>query len=298
MDPLSIAASVAGLIALVGKVAEVSRGIYTSVQKQPQLLARLTSELETFHAVLVELRCYLRDDEDGDQGALKGVSVGCKETMTSLDRHLTSLHEMFTMGRLDRLLSRSRFLELMSDIETATGSLHTYKQSLTIALQLRILKKQPRGIIEMNDACMFEDLAETYQQLKQQKLPRPVEQYIDINEELIELETSVHTPTEQPMMEDVDKIRSFGSFEDWLSSFGPESQALAANQAEDKTDTPHSMDMMPWSSKSTIRIRVRSPAREHVGDNGSIQMPDVDETMELKMTDFVHDAIDNLHQRG
>jgi len=139
MDPLSIAASVAGLIALVGKVAEVSRELYLSVQKGPQLLARLTDELDTFHAVLVELRCHLRDEGDVDRDALRSVSVSCDETVQSLEQQLNSLREMFTKGRLTRLLSRSRFTELMSDIEVATGRLYAYKQSLTVALQLRVL---------------------------------------------------------------------------------------------------------------------------------------------------------------
>ncbi|KAH7110760.1 hypothetical protein EDB81DRAFT_831581 [Dactylonectria macrodidyma] len=325
MDPLSIAASVAGLIALVGKVAEVSRELYLSVQKGPQLLARLTDELDTFHAVLVELRYHLQDEGDGDRDALRSVSVSCDETVQSLEQQLNSLREMFTKGRLTRLLSRSRFTELMSDIEAATGRLYAYKQSLTVALQLRVLKQQATGY--SRTAETLDALTKTCQQLRALSLPGPVEQYIGVSETIIEKRRNdtpwgrsrvfydydapadadpeaVHGPTSQghgdAKTDDVDKIKSFGSFEDWLDSFSPSSEAPATDAAAcaDVADALRDHGVKkPLSSKSSIRVRVTTFA----GDNGagnSSSAAEVDETIELKMTDYIHEALDALHQRG
>lgn len=140
MDPLSIAASVAGLIALVGKVAEISRELYASVQKKPQLLKRLADELDTFQVVLVELRCLLANGRKADdQDALKRVSSSCEQTMRSLQHHLATLRDMFSKGPLTRLLSRSKFVEVMSEMATMTDDLAAYKLTLNIALQLRVL---------------------------------------------------------------------------------------------------------------------------------------------------------------
>ncbi|KAL3952916.1 hypothetical protein ACCO45_012859 [Purpureocillium lilacinum] len=329
MDPLSIAASVAGLIALVGKVAEVSRELYLSVQKGPQLLARLTDELDTFHAVLVELRCHLRDEGDVDRDALRSVSVSCDETVQSLEQQLNSLREMFTKGRLTRLLSRSRFTELMSDIEVATGRLYAYKQSLTVALQLRVLlpsqhfaddgarKQQAAGYSRTTET--LDDLTKTCQQLRALSLPGPVEQYLGVSETIIEKRRN-DTPRRRTLAlydydapvdadpeavhglpsqghdaetDDVDKVKSFGSFEDWLDSFSPSSEAPATDAAA----LPDRGVEKPLSSESSVRVRVKT----FVGGNGignSSSTAEVDETIELKMTDFIHEALDALHQRG
>lgn len=139
MDPLSLAASVAGLIAVVGKAAEISQSLYKSVKKNPQLLKRLADELDTFQKFLVELRQHIGQDAapDGDPDALRMASSACYDTVEALRDHLVSLQEMFSKTTLRRMLSRSKFVDVMEEIDIMTDALSAHKLTLSTAMHLK-----------------------------------------------------------------------------------------------------------------------------------------------------------------
>ena len=139
MDPLSVAASIAGLVALVGKTAEISRELYSSVKKNPELLKRLTDELETFQGVLGELESRLADadgDNEDERGQLKAVSANCESTLRKLQHRLISLRDMFSKNFVGRLRLRPKFMTMIGEVAEMREDLMSFKLTLSIALQV------------------------------------------------------------------------------------------------------------------------------------------------------------------
>jgi hypothetical protein len=110
MDPLSIAASVAGLIGLVGGVAQLSRELYSLAKEKPDYLRRLAKQLDSLHGVLEELKSKYQHavaDSQEEDGALKTVTDSCEATLRRLQRNLDKLRSVLTKYFRGRLRSRS-----------------------------------------------------------------------------------------------------------------------------------------------------------------------------------------------
>jgi hypothetical protein len=138
MDPLSVAASVAGLIALVAKAAEIARELYNTVKQKSRILKSLADGLAIFHAVLGDLGSRLADGgNEEEQGALKSVSASCQRTVCKLQEHLISLREMSSKNLAHRLYSHSKYKATMDEIEEMREDLAAFKLTLNIAIHLR-----------------------------------------------------------------------------------------------------------------------------------------------------------------
>ncbi|KAM4054350.1 hypothetical protein HRG_005232 [Hirsutella rhossiliensis] len=96
---LSIAASIAGLIALAGKVAELSHEPYDST-----------------------------------------VLSNCESTVRNIQHRLVLLRQIIVESAWYRLMHRSRFNSIVSEVTAMTEHLAAFKLTLNIALQLRLIR--------------------------------------------------------------------------------------------------------------------------------------------------------------
>jgi len=92
--------------------------------------------------------------------------------------------------------------------------------------------------------------------------------------------------------QDMDNIRSFGSFEDWLNSLTPCNNP----QAETPTEAPQPTTSQPvtcaLSRDTKFRIVIKDPS-----DSPNMGVAR-EEVLEVGATDLVQDAIDQLRSRG
>lgn len=142
MDPLSIAASVAGLLSLAGGVAQLSRELYSLAKKKPDGLIRLAERLDSFRAVLDELEDeyqFATADTQAEQRALTAVSKSCEETLRQLQGNLLVLRGILSQNIWVKLSSRSQFNAVMENVREACENLEAFKLTLSIALQLRCM---------------------------------------------------------------------------------------------------------------------------------------------------------------
>lgn len=138
-DPLSIAANIAGLVAIVGKVVEISHALCGLVTPQQQFLKRLVEQVTDFHIVLGDLQKHSpRSTSTEEQQALWKVSTRCEKTVVELCARLTTLRNLFEQGAVQRLWSASKIKATLSDVEDLRKDLTLSKLTLSIALNLRI----------------------------------------------------------------------------------------------------------------------------------------------------------------
>lgn len=142
MDPLSIAASVAGLYALAGQVIDTVNKVSLAVKSQPVVLHALTQDLSVLRAVLKKLEPLVtapNQEPSKDKDALSSVFNGCTETLRNIDDRLSSF-ESFTKGKIyRRIFLLPKFSTTMESISFLRDQLEKYKSTLLIALHLRTL---------------------------------------------------------------------------------------------------------------------------------------------------------------
>lgn len=139
-DPLSIAANIAGLVAVVGKVVEISHALCTVVSPQQQFLKRLVEQVTDFHIVLGDLhKNSPLSTSTEEQKALRDVSTRCGKTAVQLCARLTTLRLLFEQSTVQRLWSAARIKTLLGDVENLRRELSLSKETLSIALHLRIV---------------------------------------------------------------------------------------------------------------------------------------------------------------
>lgn len=140
MDPLSIAASAAGLLTLAATLVNLVDGIIGSINKQPALLKSIAADLETLQDVLSNLKDLDQSSQQqGDITALKSVLRGCNDVMQQLATELTSVKADLKRGRLARKYTQVTFSSRLESISTLRDQLDKYKSTLLIALSLRNL---------------------------------------------------------------------------------------------------------------------------------------------------------------
>lgn len=113
---------------------------------------------------------------------------------------------------------------------------------------------------------------------------------------------------------EIEKVKSFGSFEDWLATFSP-----AKDTAEGTPPVPTSSSLpradngpshlatgthpnddqrhRKLSRNLRVRVTVKNLTRPSAPGSNSAVLPSV-ETMELNVTDFVYEWIQMLQNKG
>ncbi|KAK0113993.1 hypothetical protein ONS96_014839 [Cadophora gregata f. sp. sojae] len=123
MDPLSIAASVAGLCTLAESVVDRTRAYVRSVRGSEKEIAKLVRAAAQLYGILEQIRL-LEDDFGGGEGREKGMGMGVGAVRGV---HLVKGEELFecekTLRKLDSVLKKS-------DPGTATGFVNVARKKL------------------------------------------------------------------------------------------------------------------------------------------------------------------------
>lgn len=142
MDPLSIAASTAGLIGLTITLIKLVDNLSSVVAKKSQLMLAIGDELKLLRTVLDDLSSITDPTKgnDADASALSLVLQGCEKVMLQLQNELTALHIALTRGRIARAHARLTLTNRFDFISDLGNQLDKYKSTLIIALTLRTAK--------------------------------------------------------------------------------------------------------------------------------------------------------------
>ncbi|CCX31243.1 hypothetical protein FPQ18DRAFT_79106 [Pyronema domesticum] len=136
MDPLSLCASVAGLISLALDVTTILNGYIGSVKSAPQEASDLNIEVAALSKVLPKLNDALRTDDisestSDNQSILCAIVDSCKGHLTSVLEHIAKLRSISkvseVMGRMTRPLKRDECLQ-------SVHTVHRYVQTLQVLL--------------------------------------------------------------------------------------------------------------------------------------------------------------------
>ncbi|KAK3192758.1 hypothetical protein K4F52_001114 [Lecanicillium sp. MT-2017a] len=283
-DPLSIAASIAGLVAIVGKVVEISHALCNQVTPQLQLLKRLVEQITDFHIVLSDLnKNYsphaLTADE---QSALRQVSMRCEKTLIDLCDRLTTLRIIFAQGTAQRWWSAAKIKTALRDVEELRTDLAVSKLTLSIALNLRIAnatQKLPNSTqVDQLHADIL-NVRAPLQQLLQSQPEHPIRQYIKASGDA----------ARAALNEDTMSVRLFDSFSDWVDSLSTEDDVVEQPDATASPGSSANAEPSDLTRDTKAQFYVTN-----LGDAGKRKS----EIVELAMTDFLQKAIDVLDEKG
>jgi hypothetical protein len=108
MDPLSLSASIAGLLSLSLEVTKILTNFLSTVKSAPSEANSLTTEVTALSQVLETLVEVLRSDDSevttfDEQSILCSIISACQEHIGSLFKTITKLRSVETAGVLGRL---------------------------------------------------------------------------------------------------------------------------------------------------------------------------------------------------
>ena len=140
MDPLSVVASIAGIL---GAAAQISTSISTLIEKSrkaPKDIRRVKDEVDTIRSVLHQLQALLLGSAKTNRARTSLILVdqvvvtlsACVSTFSELDVTVGTLVSDERLGLMDRL----RWSTRASAIDECLKNLQTQKSSLTLILTI------------------------------------------------------------------------------------------------------------------------------------------------------------------
>jgi hypothetical protein len=109
---------------------------------------------------------------------------------------------------------------------------------------------------------------------------------------------TVSTIANRPSEEDTEHVKSFASFDDWLTSFSTIRQQPDQSDRKNGTTSPLRPQRIVSASLSK-HTRIQITVRNLTGPSSSIDpsLPS-EEVIELGATDFLHEGIQQLQDKG
>lgn len=140
MDPLSVAASVVGLLAAGAKITTFLSNLTSSMSDAPQLAQNLVMEVKGIEAAATSLQTYItgRTQVSAERGSLILLDhvlttlTGCVTTYSRLNVIINDLNVDGDMSVLDRL----KWARHESELATIAQQLQNHKSSLTLMLSI------------------------------------------------------------------------------------------------------------------------------------------------------------------
>ena len=140
MDPLSVAASVVGLLGAAGKITSVLHGFVTKIKDAPSLARTVVIEVADITAALGQLQAYVLGTASANPARsnlilLEQVLVtlsGCVATYSELEAAVDSLNISIDMGIFDRAVWTLKEPGLVAIVQR----LQNHKSSLTLMLTI------------------------------------------------------------------------------------------------------------------------------------------------------------------
>lgn len=144
MDPLSVTASVVGLISAAAGLVSTLHNLGTAIKDAPHLIQAAASELNDITLVLRGLQKYIDGKANASVQRLSLITVehitatltGCVITYSDLDALLKSLHP--NTADVLRVWDRALWLIKKDEVNALIGRLQNHKS--TLGLMLNILQ--------------------------------------------------------------------------------------------------------------------------------------------------------------
>lgn len=136
-DPLSVAASIAGLVTLAAQTAKLIASITEELKRRKAELLSIGDEISSFCFVLNNLRSQLTSSESDDAARNRGLDTllaGCTRTLQSIQDLLGEIKEGHAKGGLGKMQAQLTYSSKMKSLEGLRGLLDKYKATLSIAL--------------------------------------------------------------------------------------------------------------------------------------------------------------------
>ena len=138
MDPLSLAASIAGLLALGGKVVSSLTAFVSSVNSAPNIVIHIRNETESLTAIFEQLQNILLQRTFPHVGRTSKVPVdhlvvmltGCVVAFTELEAELDGLDAVDEIGWWERI----KWTQKEPTLKTIVNKLAVHKSSLNLML--------------------------------------------------------------------------------------------------------------------------------------------------------------------
>ncbi|KAH7410930.1 hypothetical protein BKA64DRAFT_704043 [Cadophora sp. MPI-SDFR-AT-0126] len=316
MDPLSIAASVAGLLTLTVQVIGVCESLYSDVKKRPKLLKDLSTNLNCLASVLEQLQNSLTGEAAGEEEPLRKCLDGCHTSVKDVQAELEAVKALFVKNIVVKAYAQMTFKSKMAAIMESQDRVDRFTAVVNIALAAR----QHGSAKDVN--AKLDQLAIDIMQVKKTsrgpaKWVDPLQQYVDTSfvvltksgassasslaSSLTLVDRTLSTPSSQHVdpMTDADAIASFGSFDDWLDSFAhQEAENGARAEGQDVTKaTSAALDLAPASYTSSAPYKAQFlvkglPAGADDSSRSQTQ------TINLSLSSFWDDALKLLQQQG
>ncbi|KAK6335774.1 hypothetical protein TWF730_003150 [Orbilia blumenaviensis] len=220
-DPLSIAASIAGLIALSTGLLKLSTQVQSILKDEPaELVLKISKEIELLCAVLSHLQASQKEQEgrsgprfydtdtpdppNDDMGIMPFIT-SCNEVVKKIGDQLILLQTAAKCRGIQKLFSAVSYKEKVKQLENLRNDLEISKTTLTIYLTARS-REVTKPLKDISDK--LSDLSE-------------------ISNSILDIEDGINKSEE---------YRGLKSFEEWIESFaGPDDAAeLEAYRAKKK----------------------------------------------------------------
>ena len=148
-DPLSIAASVAGLISLSGQIISVLYTFAASATEARKSVTRILSEIKTMNAIFGQVQDFMWGvvDEPPDNSTLSMISLdhlvttltGCVLVYSKLEKHFSEMAGLAGLANISGLVvvwEKIKWAQKEPDILALLGELERHKSSLDLMLSI------------------------------------------------------------------------------------------------------------------------------------------------------------------
>lgn len=143
MDPMSIAATIAGLVGLTTALLKTVDGISAAIKTRSLLLVELSKDLQVLRSVLGGLSTVNASRRSQSDAPLFNVIDSCRSIIIHIDQELRALGSSLQRAKVSKALAKVTFSAKMESIFALSSQLDKYKATLSIALSLRTMLVPP-----------------------------------------------------------------------------------------------------------------------------------------------------------
>lgn len=317
MDPLGIAASIAGLLALASQVIETCDTLYTTIKRRPKIFKALSEDLKSLTRVLSDLAKIDASKATGEEDAFKECVDGCVEVLKELQSEFDTLQTLFKGNVMVKTYAQITFKSKMDSILDSRGQVERYTHTLSLALLVR--QHASSAIIVARVNQIHGELSQAKTQARRPtKWLNPMQQYVEASASVVPMKNSGlsslnGTASSSTLVDedapqkgtvsttsqaDSDAITSYGTFTEWLESFMQPDAHQCHSPAQDEggtgTDVIFSASSKELSdSRRSVEINVTGLPTAGGADSLASAV-----TLRLEQSEFWDQALILLKQKG
>lgn len=319
MDPLSIAASVAGLLTLTAQVISLCDGLYHNMKKRPKGFKDLLEDLNSLVAVLEELKTCPSQQPADEEAALKLCLQGCNNAIKDVRTELNDLKGLFKSNIIVKAYAQLTFKNKMTTIMESRERVDRFTSAVSVALAVR--QRQSTQTVHAKLDKLAIEVSRTQRASAQPaRWLDPLQQYVDVSAAKLKETTassapSLATKSSTTLIDDgtsgpgslrasstsnSNNIASFGTFDDWLESFAANNddskpkpvEAVALASAPTEEPAPEA-NVLAISQQDKVDFVVTGLSAVSDGQTESKT-----ESFKMKLSDYLDDVLKVLKERG